>query len=111
MMGVEHRELSNSSLGHLNDVGLTKKVIEFFTENTPTALNGRLGVGSKKWLPPDQGNADEVGCCIGDTLPFVLEFSRLVVSKQLAMNIWRRRGSLPVNLSGFPALESPSGTV
>jgi hypothetical protein len=79
MMGVEHFELSNSSLGRLNDVRLTEKTIEFIAENTPTAPNGRLGVESKKWLPPDQGDVTEVGCCIGDTLSFVLEFSRLVV--------------------------------
>jgi hypothetical protein len=79
MVGVEHLELSNSSLGRLNDVGLTEKTIEFVTEDTPAAPNGRLGVESKKWLPPYQGDVTEVGCCIGDTLSFLLELSRLVV--------------------------------
>jgi hypothetical protein len=79
VMGVEHLELANSSFGHLNDVGLAEKAIEFVAENTPAAPNGRFGVEGKEWLPPDQSDVAEVGCHIGDALSFVLEFSRFVV--------------------------------
>jgi hypothetical protein len=79
MVGVEHFELSNSSLRCLDDVCLAEQTIEFVAEYSPTAPNRRLGVESKKGLPPDQGNVAEVGCCIGDKLPFFLEFLRLVV--------------------------------
>jgi hypothetical protein len=112
MMGVKHFEVSNSSLGNLDDVGLAEKTIKFVAKNPPTTPNGRLGVESKKRLPPDQGDGTEVGCCIGGTLSFVLELSRLVVEDhgtagdERSEKTWFLAGEF-VRLA---ASESPSGT-
>ena len=85
--------------------------MKLFDKNIPVTPNGWFGDLGEKRLPPDQGYVTEVRCRVGDSLPFILELTGLIIEHHNATGYecLEEARVFPCKFVRLCCLESPSG--